>query len=544
MTTTPTTVALVTLGCARNDVDSEELAGRLEAGGFRLVDDAAEADTVVVNTCGFVEAAKKDSVDTLLAASDYKESGRTQAVVAVGCLAERYGEQLAEALPETDAVLGFDDYADISERLRSILSGTKHQSHVPRDRRKLLPLAPADRANATGVAVPGHGDTHDTSAASLPAADDLTREALVGGEAVGDGDVGGSTELKGRMVKAADRELTIDAPDLASAPASGPRIMRRRLDGGPMAPLKLASGCDRRCAFCAIPAFRGAFVSRRPTEVLGEAHWLAENGVREVFLVSENSTSYGKDLGDLRLLETLVAEIAEVPGLTRVRVSYLQPAEMRPTLITAMASTPGVAPYFDLSFQHASGPLLRRMRRFGDSERFLELIEQVRAQAPTAGIRSNVIVGFPGETEEDVDILCDFLSRAGLDAIGVFGYSDEDGTEAETYDGKLDEDTIAARLDRVTRLAEDLTSVRAESRIGETVEVLVESIDGDTAEGRAAHQGPEVDGSTTLTALPDGLAVGDLVSAEVVGTEGVDLIAEFAAHVGTREGVAAANLTA
>lgn len=544
MTTTPTTVALVTLGCARNDVDSEELAGRLEAGGFRLVDDAAEADTVVVNTCGFVEAAKKDSVDTLLAASDYKESGRTQAVVAVGCLAERYGEQLAEALPETDAVLGFDDYADISERLRSILSGTKHQSHVPRDRRKLLPLAPADRANATGVAVPGHGDTHDTSAASLPAADDLTREALVGGEAVGDGDVGGSTELKGRMVKAADRELTIDAPDLASAPASGPRIMRRRLDGGPMAPLKLASGCDRRCAFCAIPAFRGAFVSRRPTEVLGEAHWLAENGVREVFLVSENSTSYGKDLGDLRLLETLVAEIAEVPGLTRVRVSYLQPAEMRPTLITAMASTPGVAPYFDLSFQHASGPLLRRMRRFGDSERFLELIEQVRAQAPTAGIRSNVIVGFPGETEEDVDILCDFLSRAGLDAIGVFGYSDEDGTEAETYDGKLDEDTIAARLDRVTRLAEDLTSARSESRIGETVEVLVESIDGDTAEGRAAHQGPEVDGSTTLTALPDGLAVGDLVSAEVVGTEGVDLIAEFAAHVGTREGVAAANLTA
>ena len=153
MTTTPTTVALVTLGCARNDVDSEELAGRLEAGGFRLVDDAADADTVVVNTCGFVEAAKKDSVDTLLAASDYKESGRTQAVVAVGCLAERYGEQLAEALPETDAVLGFDDYADISDRLRSILSGTKHQSHVPRDRRKLLPLAPADRAVArAGVA--------------------------------------------------------------------------------------------------------------------------------------------------------------------------------------------------------------------------------------------------------------------------------------------------------------------------------------------------------------------------------------------------------
>ncbi|MEU4389284.1 30S ribosomal protein S12 methylthiotransferase RimO [Kribbella sp. NPDC023855] len=527
MTTTPTTVALVTLGCARNDVDSEELAGRLEAGGFRLVEDAADADTVVVNTCGFVEAAKKDSVDTLLAASDYKDSGRTQAVVAVGCLAERYGEQLAEALPETDAVLGFDDYADISDKLRSILAGTKHESHVPRDRRKLLPLAPADRANAHGVSLPGHGD-----ATQAPTAEQGLKAPTEQG-------------LKGRTVKASDpTELTIDAPDLASAPASGPRVVRRRLDGGPMAPLKLASGCDRRCAFCAIPAFRGAFVSRRPTEVLGEAHWLAENGVREVFLVSENSTSYGKDLGDLRLLETLVAEIAEVPGLTRVRVSYLQPAEMRPTLITAMASTPGVAPYFDLSFQHASGPLLRRMRRFGDSERFLELIEQVRAQAPTAGIRSNVIVGFPGETEEDVDILCDFLSRAGLDAIGVFGYSDEDGTEAETYDGKLDEDTIAARLDRVTRLAEDLTSARAEARIGETVEIMVESIDGDTAEGRAAHQGPEVDGSTTLTGFPADLAIGDLVAAEVVGSEGVDLIATYAAQVGPRESVPAANLTA
>ena len=538
MTTPPTTVALVTLGCARNDVDSEELAGRLEAGGFRLVDDAAEADTVVVNTCGFVEAAKKDSVDTLLAAADYKDSGRTQAVVAVGCLAERYGEQLADALPETDAVLSFDDYTDISDRLREILSGTKHQAHVPRDRRKLLPLAPADRHTAPGVAIPGHGDSTD---GPTPVLGDHIPEALrpVGATSDAPG------ELKGRFVTGAPEELKIDAPDLATAPASGPRVMRRRLDGGPMAPLKLASGCDRRCAFCAIPMFRGAFVSRRPAEVLREAEWLAENGVRELFLVSENSTSYGKDLGDLRLLETLVGEIAQVPGITRVRVSYLQPAEMRPTLLTAMAATPGVVPYFDLSFQHASGPLLRRMRRFGDSERFLELIAQVRAAAPTAGIRSNVIVGFPGETEEDVDILCDFLSRAGLDAIGVFGYSDEDGTEAETYDGKLDEDTIAERLDRVSRLAEDLTSSRAESRIGELLEVLVESLETtDAAEGRAAHQGPEVDGMTTVTGLPEGIRVGDLVSAKVVSNDGVDLIAEFAALVNAPDARSAANLTA
>jgi ribosomal protein S12 methylthiotransferase len=554
MTTPPTTVALVTLGCARNDVDSEELAGRLEAGGFRLVDDAAEADTVVVNTCGFVEAAKKDSVDTLLAAADYKDSGRTQAVVAVGCLAERYGEQLAEALPETDAVLSFDDYADISDRLRDILAGTKHQPHVPRDRRKLLPLAPADRHSTAAPALPGHGDQ---SAVGL--GDHIPEQLRPANDASLADSRSGSDEpgLKGRFVTGAPEELKIDAPDLATAPASGPRVMRRRLDGGPMAPLKLASGCDRRCAFCAIPMFRGAFMSRRPAEVLREAEWLAENGVRELFLVSENSTSYGKDLGDLRLLETLVGEIAQVAGITRVRVSYLQPAEMRPTLISAMTATPGVVPYFDLSFQHASGPLLRRMRRFGDSERFLELIAQVRAAAPTAGIRSNVIVGFPGETEEDVDILCDFLSRAGLDAIGVFGYSDEDGTEAETYDGKLDEDTIATRLDRVTRLAEDLTSARAESRIGELLEVLIESAEPSAdvesvegfgselaGEGRAAHQGPEVDGSTTVTGLPDGVRVGDLVSAKVVASDGVDLIAEFAALVSTPDARPAANLTA
>jgi ribosomal protein S12 methylthiotransferase RimO len=481
MTATPeteaprTTVALVTLGCARNEVDSEELAGRLEAGGFRLVEDPEDADTVMVNTCGFVEAAKKDSVDTLLQASDLKSSGSTQAVVAVGCLAERYGKDLAESLPEADAVLGFDDYPDIAAKLRSILAGEQHHPHTPQDRRKLLPITPSERGSAAGaVVVPGH---------------------------------------------------TISAPDLpaGAAPDSGPRAIRRRLDGGPMAPLKLASGCDRRCSFCAIPSFRGSFVSRRPSDVLGEARWLGEQGVKELFLVSENSTSYGKDLGDLRLLETLLPELAAVDGVERVRVSYLQPAETRPGLVTAIATTPGVAAYYDLSFQHASNTVLRRMRRFGDPESFLGLIEQVRSQAPLAGIRSNVIVGFPGETEEDLATLCDFLVEARMDVVGVFGYSDEDGTEAEGYDGKLDEDEIRERTEHVTRLVEELTSQRAEERIGEEVSVLVESTeDGDVA-GRAEHQGPEVDGTTYL--VRSGAAVGDLVRAVVVGTDGADLVA-------------------
>jgi ribosomal protein S12 methylthiotransferase len=471
------TVALVTLGCARNEVDSEELAGRLEADGFRLVADPEDAETVVVNTCGFVESAKKDSVDELLAAADLKDSGTTRAVVAVGCMAERYGKELADSLPEADAVLGFDDYPDISARLRSIVAGERHHPHTPQDRRRLLPISPSER-NADAVVVPGHSRGH-----------------------------------------------TIAAPDLdpAAAPASGPRAVRRRLDGGPMAPLKLASGCDRRCSFCAIPSFRGSFVSRRPSDVLGEARWLAGQGVQELFLVSENSTSYGKDLGDLRLLETLLPELAAVEGIDRVRVSYLQPAETRPGLVTAIASTPGVAAYYDLSFQHAAASVLRRMRRFGDPESFLGLIEQVRSQAPEAGVRSNVIVGFPGETEDDLQTLCGFLVEARMDVVGVFGYSDEDGTEAASYDGKLDEDEVRERTEHVSRLVEELTSQRAEERMGQEIEVLVESLEGGDVVGRAEHQGPEVDGATYL--VRRGPKVGDLVRAVVIDSDGADLIA-------------------
>ncbi len=520
----PRSVALVTLGCARNDVDSEELAGRLEAAGWQLVDDAAEADVAVVNTCGFVEQAKKDSIDTLLEVVDVRDDAatRTRAVVAVGCLAERYGEQLAALLPEADAVLGFDSYADLSASLEAVLHGERPASHVPRDRRTLLPVSPAAR-QAGRLAVPGHG-------------------------AAG----AGTTVLLDGPPAGVARDRGDDLPDLppGAAPASGPRVVRRRLDGRPWAPLKLASGCDRRCSFCAIPAFRGAFVSRPADDVLAEAHWLAARGVRELLLVSENSTSYGKDLGDLRMLETLLPRLAAVEGVDRVRVSYLQPAEMRPGLAEVIAGTPGVAPYFDLSFQHASPAVLRRMRRFGGSADFLTLVERVRELAPDAGIRSNVIVGFPGETADDLAELEAFLGAARLDVVGVFGYSDEDGTEAATLDGHVDPEEVGARVARVSALVDELVAQRAEDRIGCVVDVLVEEHedgeDGDLPPGpagvpvgRAAHQGPEVDGLTRLVVL-DGdadpgagaagargasAAVGQFVRAVVVASDGPDLVA-------------------
>ncbi len=456
-------VSLVTLGCARNEVDSEELAGRLDAAGWELVDET-EAEVVVVNTCGFVESAKKDSIDTLLAASDTGAK-----VVAVGCLAERYGSSLADQLPETDAVLGFDAYASLPDSLTRVLAGERLESHTPTDRRTLLPISPVERARAVepgviDIGLPGH--------------------------------------------------------------AGGPSVVRRRLDDSPVAPLKLASGCDRRCAFCAIPSFRGSFVSRRPSDVLAEARWLAEHGVRELVLVSENSTSYGKDLGDLRLLETLLPELAAMDGIERVRLSYLQPAELRPSLVQVLTGTPGVASYFDLSFQHSSASVLRRMRRFGDTDRFLDLLASIRVGDPAAAVRSNVIVGFPGETEADVEELERFLIGARLDAIGVFGYSDEDGTEAEHLPDHLPTHVVAQRVARLTDLAEELTSQRAQERVGEMVEVLAEVVDGPLVEGRTAGQAPEVDGATTLVGPgSDSVRVGDLVRATVIASEGVDLVA-------------------
>jgi len=454
------TVAIVTMGCARNEVDSEELAGRLAADGWTLVSDVENAEVAVVNTCGFIESAKKDSIDALLEANSLKGHGKTRAVVAVGCMAERYGQELAKALPEADGILGFDDYQDISARLQSIVSGNAHTPHVPRDRRSLLPIAPADR----------------------PAARD---EAY------------------------------------ASSLGAGGSLFRKRLGNAPWAPLKIASGCDRRCSFCAIPYFRGSFISRKPTEIIEEGRWLAKNGVSELFLVSENTTSYGKDLGDLKLMEKILPEFAAIEGVERVRLSYLQPAEMRPSLLQAMIESEKVAPYFDLSFQHTSPTVLRRMRRFGDSEKFLHLINQIRALSPEAGIRSNFIVGFPGETQADFDDLANFISAAKLDAIGIFGYSDEDNTEALDLSDKVDEDLIKSRVESLSSLADEMVSMRAAARIGENVRVLIE--DSELQEGRAAHQGPEVDGTTSF--IDTNFEVGQYIDAVIIDSMGADLVA-------------------
>ena len=458
----PRTVALVTLGCARNETDSEELAGRLAADGWRLVDDPTQAEIAVINTCGFIESAKKDSIDALMQAHSLKGNGVTKAVVAVGCMAERYGNELASALPEADAILGFDDYQEISARLSTIIDGGKISAHTPKDRRTLLPIAPSQRA-----------------------------------------------EQKAKQ----------NLKDISPIGT----VLRKRLDKAAIAPLKIASGCDRRCSFCAIPYFRGSFVSRSPNEIIEEAKWLADNGVSELYLVSENTTSYGKDFGDLKLMEKLLPQLSNIEAIKRIRLSYLQPAEVRPSLLQAMVSVDKVVPYFDLSFQHANGDLLRRMRRFGDGEKFLHLISQIRALSPEAGIRSNFIVGFPGESDAQFLDLIEFLSQAQLDAIGVFGYSDEDKTEGMGLDNKVASEVIGERVAELSTLVDELITQRAEARIGQMVTVLIE--DEDEQEGRSDHQGPDVDGSTFVKSR-NKYRSGEYVQAVVSDVSGVDLIAQ------------------
>ncbi|MDR0990592.1 MAG: radical SAM protein, partial [Propionibacteriaceae bacterium] len=360
---------LVGLGCARNDVDSEELAARFDQAGFDLVDRPDQAEVIVVNTCGFIAAAKQDSIDQILAAADWKQSGPAQAVIATGCLAERYGAELAAALPEADAVVGFDGYADIAATVTAVLEGRPAPSHQPRDRRLLPLIAPSPSAHTGSTTSPAGPGTVAAASKSATANTTVTVDSAA---------------------------TPLATATLAPEPTRSP--LRRRLETGPSAALKIASGCDRRCAFCAIPQFRGRFQSRPADDIVAEARWLAEQGVRELVLVSENSTAYGKDLGTQptgersAALTSLLSRLSQVDGIDWLRLLYLQPAELTPALIAAVATTPKVVPYIDLPVQHASPRLLRRMRRFGGGDRFLTLLDQIRQARPEMAIRTNVIV--------------------------------------------------------------------------------------------------------------------------------------------------------
>ncbi len=482
----PPTVALVTLGCGRNEVDSENVAGMLSASGFQMVADPERADAVIVNTCAFIEAAKRESIDTILAAADLKEQGAARAVLVTGCMAQRYTAELREQLPEADAVVPFADYSRLPDLLRSRLGN----GHGPAG--EGVTAGPA-LATTAPTALGGHPEV-----AAPP--------VRLPGRATG-------------LVPSGRRALPLVFPTPA-----GEAFPARPVPRGPVALVKLAEGCDRDCSFCAIPSFRGRFRSRRPTEVLDEVAWLASHGVSEVGLVAENSTSYGKDLGGREALIHLLRDLAGIDGLRRVRLNYLQPDEITPGLLEEMAANPVVCSYFDLSLQHVSEPVLRRMRRGGSVPVFLDLIDRIRSLDPDAAFRSNFILGFPGERQADVRQLEEFLEAARLDWVAFFAYSGEDGTAALALDGHVPGRTARRRVERLQELQARVLDAAQAAWIGRRVEVLVERVEPDgAAEGRSFREGIDSDGIVRVEGADAG--VGEYLQVEIVAAEGPELLA-------------------
>ena len=408
-----------TLGCPKNQVDSEKIAGTLIADGLTSTDDPSKADVVIVNTCAFIEEARKESIEMMLTLDDMRK--RSSRLIVTGCMAERYGDELAEALPEADQVAGF------------------------------------------GVPI------------------QLGRKPL---------------------------KVTGEVPsfDLLNLP--------RPKSASPWAYVKIAEGCDRNCGFCAIPSFRGPQRSRDISSILTEVEQL---DVREVVLIAQDLASYGKDRPEELGAGSIVQLVRDVTKMTDwVRLLYLYPSDLSDDLIDAILETK--VPYFDLSLQHVSKPHLRRMRRWGDGQRFLERIERIRSLAPHAAFRTNFIVGYPGETEEDHDQLLNFVREAQLDWCGFFAFSPEEGTHALTLPDHVDVSLMNERLAELREIQDAISSDRRDLLLGETIEVLVD----EPGIARSFREAPEIDG---VVQVPDSLEVGRFHTVTVEQVFGPDLIA-------------------
>ncbi|MEI8240116.1 MAG: 30S ribosomal protein S12 methylthiotransferase RimO [Actinomycetota bacterium] len=414
-----------TLGCPKNQVDSDKLVGTLLADGMTPTDDASKADLVVVNTCAFIDEARRESIDTILALEEQRKKGAR--LVVTGCMAERYGHELAEALPEVDQVAGFGVPVNVPTAAA----------------RKLIPV----------------------STAPVP---------------------------------------TLDLLNLPRPKSSSP-----------WAYVKIAEGCDRNCGFCAIPSFRGPQRSRDVSSILAEVEQLE---VKEIVLVAQDLASYGKDRPEVLGAGSIVPLVQAVSALVPwTRLLYLYPSDLTDELVDAICATN--VPYFDLSLQHVSKPLLRRMRRWGDGQRFLDRIADIRDRQPDAAFRSNFIVGYPGETEADHDQLLAFVEQAQLDWCGFFAYSAEDGTYAVDLDGQVDKGLMNERLAELRELQDEITATRSDATIGDTIRVLVDS----PGEARSPREAPEIDG---VIEVPADLAVGQFHQVRVVDAMGPDRVAD------------------
>jgi ribosomal protein S12 methylthiotransferase RimO len=429
-------VWLTTLGCAKNEVDSAKLSGVLGDAGYRNAPSAGEADVVMVNTCAFIEDARRESIDAIMELSAARSDGAS--LVVLGCMAQRYGNDLAAALPEADDVVGIDRYPELVDRLDRLTGW--HPERPARPRMDIL------------------------------------------------------------------------------------YEVRRPTPATPYAFVKIAEGCDKQCTFCAIPQFRGAQRSRSAVSIHGEVADLVAGGVGEIGLVAQDAAAYGRDIDAPGGIEDLVRFVAGVEGLRRLRLYYLYPREIRPGLIEEIAGNPIVASYFDLSLQHSAPDLLRAMKRPGSGESHLELIGRIRDAAPDAALRSSFIVGFPGESDEDVAGLAAFLEEARLDWAGFFPFSAEEGTPAASFARQLPSGEIMERLRYLQGIQDAVTAECNAAQIGRTFEVLIDLVEDGTPVGRSYREAPEIDGVIVL----DRGEPGEWVQARVTGAYATDLVAEVA----------------
>jgi ribosomal protein S12 methylthiotransferase len=464
----PTRVGVISLGCAKNLVDTEVMLGHLDRAGCVFVGDPAEADVILVNTCGFIETAREESIRTILEAAEHKKSGRLERLVVAGCMVQRYPQELRESLPEVDAFVGLDELERVVQRAG--LSGAPASGAGPPGPVSDLPLFPS-----TPTPAPGPSAIAGWSAATYLYND---------------------------------------------------RTPRRLATPGWTAYIKIAEGCDHSCAFCAIPSFRGAFRSRTPESIVREASELAAGGVREVSLIAQDSSHYGRDLGLREGLAGLLERLDAVDGLRWIRVHYLYPNTITPHLVATMARLPRVVNYVDLPLQHAHPETLLRMRRGGSPDSHLRLLGRFRRAMPDVSLRSTFLVGFPGETETEFETLLDFLRRADLDHVGAFTYSHEDRTHAFSLEDDVPGHEKQERHDRLMACQQERVFRRNRSRVGRRFEVLVEGQHPETEHllvGRSAGQAPDVDGQFLLN---DGRAEpGEFVHVEVTETAGYDLVA-------------------
>lgn len=445
-------ISIVTLGCPKNAVDSEGLGGLLAEAGHEVVEDPRGADAIVVNTCGFIDPARRETVEEVLELAELKRDGGARGLILTGCLVARSADELAEALPEVDAFVDFAAYPRIGEIMQSVLEG------------------------------------------------------------------GLEERVQG------DPGTRFDPAYWDAAMAAGPRI---RFGRAPWAYLKIAEGCDRGCTFCAIPLMRGRFRSRPLETIEREARQLVASGVTELSLVSQDSVMWGRD-SSAGGFTTLLERLEQIEGLRRMRLMYLHPQGVTPELVDKVVSSPKVASYFDLSLQHVSPPVLRAMGRWGGRARFERMIAAIRAADPLAAVRATFILGFPGESDADAEEVGRFVSEAGLDWVGVFTYSREEGTRSHDLPAQVPGPQARERAEIVSRAAEEAMERRAASIVGNVLEVLVERLDLASGQwtGRSHREAPEVDGEIGFGADVN-LRVGDLVRVRITENAGADLIGKL-----------------